>query len=177
MNLIIVSYSMTGNNRALAQGIAKKLNAKHIDVTESKKRSIGTIIKDMLLNLTPKTEPKADIIHQGDGVLLVAPVWMGAIASPLRSYMKQLKKLDSPYAFATISGGALGHNHKLGKELKRRMKREPIAVLDLTIADLLGEDTKLTKDETSAYKITETDVETLTNQALPALEALTGSAI
>ncbi|MBN1778071.1 MAG: flavodoxin family protein [Clostridiales bacterium] len=174
MNLVIVSYSLTGNNRALARSIAKKLNAKHIDVTENKKRTMGTTFRDMLFNLTPKTEPSADIINRDDGVLLVGPVWMGSVATPLRAYMKRLRKLDCPYAFATISGGADGHNLKLKDELTRRVKRAPLAVLDMTIADLMPKDENPTREDTSAYRITEEDVETLTNQALPALEALVG---
>jgi len=54
------------------------------------------------------------------------------------------------------------------------VKRAPVAVLDLTIADLISKGKKLTRDDTSAYKVTEDDVENLTNQALPALEALKG---
>jgi hypothetical protein len=88
--------------------------------------------------------------------------------------MKRLKKLDCPYAFLTISGGADGHNVKLAGELLRRVKRAPAAVLDLTIADLMPKDPKPTRDDTSVYKVTEKDIETLTAQALPALEALTG---
>ena len=176
MNRVVVSYSLTGNNRALAKSIAGKLKAKHIDVTEkrSKKRTMGTTVKELLLSLTPKTEPPADIINRDDAVILVGPVWIGSVATPLRAYMKRLAKLPCPYAFATISGGADGHNLKLAGELKRRVKRNPVAVLDMTIADLMPKDPKPTRDDTSAYKVTDKDIETLTNQALPALEALMG---
>lgn len=176
MNLIVVSYSLTGNNHALAESVAKKLNAKHIAVTEkrTKKRTMGTTVKDMLFHLTPEAEPSADIIGRDDAVLLVGPVWIGQVATPLRSYMKRLATLNCPYAFLTISGGADGPNVKLGDELKRRMKRDPAAVLDMLIADLLPKEPKPTRDDTSAYKLTEKDIESLTNQALPKLETLTG---
>ena len=92
-------------------------------------------------------------------MLLVGPVWMGSVAAPLRAYMKRLKQLECPYAFATISGGADGHNLKIKDELTRRVKRAPLAVLDMTIADLMQKEPKPTRDDTSAYKITVEDVE------------------
>ena len=174
MNLVVVSYSLTGNNRALAQSVANKLQAKHIDITEkrTKKRTMGTCAKDLLFNLTPNTEPSADIIHRDDSVLLVGPVWMGSVATPLRAYMKRIKQLGCSYAFLTISGGADGHNLKLHSELTRRVKHAPLAVLDLTIADLHFQGANPTRDDTSRYQITKEDIEALTDQALPALEAL-----
>ncbi|HPJ02812.1 MAG TPA: NAD(P)H-dependent oxidoreductase [Candidatus Limiplasma sp.] len=176
MNLVVVSYSLTGNNRALAQSVAKKLQAKHIDITEKrvKKRTMGTCAKDLLFNLTPSTEPPADIISRDDSVLLVGPVWMGSVATPLRAYLKRIKQLGCPYAFLTISGGADGHNLKLQGELTRRVKRTPLAVLDLTIADLKFKGASPTRDDTSRYQITEEDIQVLTDLALPALDVLTG---
>ena len=176
MNLVVVSYSLTGNNRALAQSVANRLQAKHIDVTEkrTKKRSMGTCAKELLFNLTPNTEPSADIISRDDSVLLVGPVWMGSVATPLRAYMKRIKQLGCPYAFLTISGGADGHNLKLESELLRRVKHAPLTVLDLTIADLKFKGANPTRDDTSRYRITEEDILVLNDQALPALDVLTG---
>jgi hypothetical protein len=173
VNTTVVSYSMTGNNRALAQSVAKKLSAKHIDLTENKKRSMGTIVKDMLLGLAPRVEPAAETLTDGSAVILVGPIWMGQIATPLRSYMKRLKNLGCPYAFLTISGGADGPNVKLAGELKRRIKRDPAVVIDLLIAGLLPKEPKPRREDTSAYKLTEEDVAALTEKALSKLEVLT----
>lgn len=173
MKLTVVSYSLTGNNRALARSVANRLNAEHIDIAENRTRVMATTVKDLLFNLIPKVTPPAEGIGGDGAVLLVGPVWIGSVATPLRAYMKHIRKLNCPYAFLTISGGADGHNQKLAAELRRRVKRAPMAVIDLTIADLMPKEPKPTRDDTSKYAITEKDVETLTNQALPALEALT----
>ena len=57
LNIVVVSYSLTGNNRALANRVAGKLSAMHIALTEPKKRGMGRIIADMLFGLTPKVQP------------------------------------------------------------------------------------------------------------------------
>ena len=124
MNLIVVSYSLTGNNHALAASVAAKLNARHISITElrQKKRTMGTTARELLLGITPKVQPAPDSLAAAEAVLLVAPVWIGSVATPLRAYMKRLGKLSCPYAFLTISGGADGHNLKLEKELTSRVQ-------------------------------------------------------
>ncbi len=53
MQTIVISYSLTGNNDALATSIATELVAKHIKIIESKPRTNGTIALDMLFNRTP----------------------------------------------------------------------------------------------------------------------------
>ena len=95
-------------------------------------------------------------------------------ATPLRAYLKELTELACPYAFLSISGGADSNNPKVPEELRRRVKRAPAAVADLHIADLLPGEPKPTRDDTSAYKLTETDVETLTQKALQVLTAALG---
>ena len=59
MNTAVISYSLTGNNDALAKSIAGKLSAEHISVTEAKNRKTGAIIADLLFNRTPKVLPSA----------------------------------------------------------------------------------------------------------------------
>jgi hypothetical protein len=144
----------------------------HIALTEPKKRGMGRIIADMLFGLTPKVQPAPATLPAFDLAILVGPVWMGMVASPLRSCLKRLRKTPRPYAFLSISGGADSSNPKLAEELKRRVGREPAAVIDLHIADLLPSDPKPVREDTSAYRLSAADVERLTGQALQALEPL-----
>jgi hypothetical protein len=62
---------------------------------------------------------------------------MGALAFPMRAYLKQLKEHPKKYAYVSISGGAMNDNSGLPDELKRRTGIESVAVIDLHIADLL----------------------------------------
>lgn len=166
MKTTIISYSMTGNNDKLASGIASKLNARHIRITEPKKRTNGTIALDMLLNRKPKINESMDDVDTSGLVLLFAPVWMGKVASPLRGVLKELKPRIEKYAFISLSGGADGPNPKLSKELKNRLGRPPEAVIDMHIADLLPSDPKPTRQNTSDYRLDNEDAETLIGKAM-----------
>ena len=44
MKITVISYSLTGNNEALAASVAAALGAEHIKISEPKRRTIGTIV-------------------------------------------------------------------------------------------------------------------------------------
>jgi multimeric flavodoxin WrbA len=172
MKVIVVSYSFTGNNKALADSIAAEFAAEHINITESKPRTMGAIILDILFRRTPQVNPIADKVEDHDLVLLVGPVWMGQVATPLRAYLKRLKASPGQYAFISISGGALGPNPKLAGELEKRVGKKPAAVIDLHITDLLPSDPKPAMKDTSAYRLSDGDVKSLTDTIVKSLRAI-----
>lgn len=162
MRVLVVSYSLTGNNDAIAKGIATELGAGHVRLTEPKPRTTGAIAADMMFNRTPRVEQGLEILGDCDLVVLVGPVWMGHVAAPLRGCLKRLRGLSCRYAFCSISGGADGPNPKLAEDLTKRVGRAPAAVVDLHIADLLPPEPKPTREDTSSYHLSERDVESLT---------------
>ncbi len=162
MKIAVISYSFTGNNEALAKSIAAEFAAEHIRITESRQRTTGTIILDILFNRTPQVSPTVDKVTDKDLIIFVGPVWMGQAATPFRTYFKHLKAWPGRYAFISISGGAIGTNPKLAGDLKKRAGREPAALIDLHIADLLPHDPKPAMKDTSAYRINENDLKKLT---------------
>lgn len=169
MKITLISYSYTGNNDALASGMAKALGAGHIKITESKSRSRSTIFMDLIFNRTPEVHPPPESIGDSDLILFMAPVWIGQVATPLRAYFKYYKTKPGAYAFISISGGADGNNPKLGDELKKRLGKDPLIVIDLHIADLLPAEPKPKREDTSAYHLTEADVKHLTDKAMKLL--------
>lgn len=169
MKIAVLSYSLTGNNEALARSIAEELTAEHIKITEPATRTMGSIVIDMLLKKTPQVQPSPDKLKDYDLVLVMGPIWMGQIATPLRSYLSYLKTKQLKYAFISISGGADGTNPKLQGELKKRVGREPIALIDLHIADLLPAGSQAVRKDTSAYRLTNEDVKKLTHTAVTAV--------
>ncbi len=177
MNIAVISYSLTGNNDALAKSIAGKLSVEHISVTETKNRKTGAIIADLLFNRTPKVLPSAADLGSYDYVLLIGPIWIGEIATPLRAYLKQLKEEPCRYGFVSISGGADGPNPKLENELIKRTGKKPDALIDLHIADLLPPEPKPERKDTSAYKLSDGDVDKLTNTVVTTLEDSIGNAL
>jgi hypothetical protein len=168
MKIAVVSYSMTGNNDALARSVAGTLGAEHIKVAEDKPRTNGTIVSDLLFNRTPRLQ-QPDGLDGYDLVLLFGPVWLGTVATPLRAYLKRLKENKTKYAFVSISGGADGPNPKLAGELKKRTGYEPLAVVDLHIADLLPAEPKPQRQDTQDYKLRGGDIERLTSTVVKAV--------
>lgn len=174
MKTIILSYSYTGNNDVLAKGIANELGVEHFKVSEPKKRTMFKIVLDIMFNRTPKVLPNPVEALKSDLIILVGPVWTGQVATPLRAYLKQLKSLQCKFAFISISGGAEGGNPKLAAELNKRTGRNPVALIDLHISDLLPNNPKPSMKEVGAYRISDNDLKRLTNSSVKALKEAIG---
>ena len=172
MKTTVISYSFSGNNKALADSIASVLSAEHINITESRTRTFGTIALDMLFNRTPKVYPTMNSIEVSDLILFVGPVWMGHVAAPFRGCFKVVKSNLKEYAFISISGGADGPNPNLGGELKKRLGKLPAAVIDLHIAEILPSNPTPTKEDTSSYRLIKEDIERLTDRICPSLQKI-----
>ena len=172
MKTTVISYSFTGNNKALADSIASVLSAEHIKITESGTRTFGTIALDMLFNRTPKVYPAMNGVEESDLVLFFGPVWMGHVAAPFRACFKGLKSSLKQYAFISISGGADGPNPNLAGELKKRLGKKPSTVIDLHIAEILPSNPKPTREDTSSYRLNEEDIERLTERIFPPLREI-----
>lgn len=173
MEVKIISYSYTGNNDVLAKSIASELSAEQIKITELKRRTIMTFILDILFNRTSQTNPSvSDVenkIKDCDLVIYVGPVWFGQVPTPLRIYFEKLKTKFDRYAFVSISGGANGPNPGLADELKKRVGREPVALINLYIADLLPSSPKPKMKDTQSYRLNDKDVKGLTSSVMKIL--------
>ena len=137
-----------------------------------KERKMVRNVLDMLFNRLPEISMQIEDNVKYDLVLFVAPVWMGYAASPMRSCIKKLKQKIEKYAFVSISGGADGPNPKLEDELRKRAGKEPCAVIDLHIADLLPPEPKPKRSDTAVYKINNNDIEHLTDTVISRLQEL-----
>jgi hypothetical protein len=172
MKATVISYSLTGNNEALADGLAKAMSAEHVRITEPKRRTMGTIAFDNLLNRTPKVSVPTLNAGECGLVVFVGPVWMGHVASPFRALFKELGPRLGSYAFVSICGGADGPNPKLAAELKKRLGKEPVALVEMHKADFLPPEPKPTRKDTQPYRINEREVQQLVDRMRPALEKL-----
>jgi flavodoxin len=173
MKIAVVSYSLTGNNDTLAVRVAASLSADHIRVKDKKKRTMGTISLDMLFNRTPQVIPAPESIGDYDLLVLAGPVWMGMAASPLRAYLKGLKKNQGKYAFFSISGGTDNPNPQLPDDLKKRAGSAPAVFVDQHIAELLrARGLNPTRQDTQDYQLTEEDLRNLTAAVVAALKTL-----
>lgn len=167
MKTVIMSYSFTGNNEALAKRIAEELKVEHIRITEQKKRTNGTIAADLIFGRTPKTEPNPQVMSAYDRIIFIAPIWMGQPAFPIRSYLKHLKEHPQKYAYVSISGDK---NPGLSNVLKSRAGAEATTIIELSITDLIQSEQKPTPQIVSEYRLTEQDIESLTKRAITILQ-------
>ena len=163
MKTLILSYSYTDNNDNLASKLAEDIGADHVRITEQKKRTDLTIFMDLIFNRKPKINMPVDQIEAYDLVVFTGPVWIGQVATPLRTCFDQLKSRINRYAFVSICGGADGpdSNNKIPVELKNRMGKEPEFVLEYQIASLLPAEPKPTRDMTSHYHVNEKEIKSI----------------
>ena len=173
MKTIVVYYSYSGNNETLANRVAAELRADTFALVEEKPRTQKTIFMDMLLGRRPRLKALPGNMEQYDFTLFMGPVWMFHIPSPLRSCFRALKGKIHDYAFASVNGGALGPNTKLGSELSHRLGKEPKFVLDLNVARLCEVKENPTTDDTGAYILATHpgDLEKLSGMVVKALTA------
>ena len=174
MKMTVISYSLTGNNERLAKSLAGALGAEHLSITEPKRRTMGAIAFDNMLNRTPKVSVPALKLEEQDLVVFVGPVWMGQVASPLRACFKGFGPGLGKYAFVSICGGADGPNPKLAAELTKRLGKAPSALVEMHKADFLPPEPKPTRKDTMGFKVSEEQLRQLTAQALSALKNVTG---
>ena len=173
MKTTVISYSLTGNNEALAKSLAGALSAEHLEITESKRRNMGTIALDNMLNRTPKVALPALEPRERDLVVFVGPVWMGQVASPFRACFRELGPRLGQYAFVSICGGADGPNPKLAAELTKRLGKEPAVLVELHKADLLPSTPKPTRDDTMKYRVGDEQTRQLAEKAASELKKVT----
>ncbi len=155
----VISYSMTGNNLKLAEKIAERYSVNHIKVSEEKKRNYLSIGVDRLLNRVPKINENIDSIDGVGKIVIVGPVWMGAIASPLREIFKQLKKIKNDLVFVSICGGADGENKNLQLDIEKRAGRKAIAIIEFHTLDLISKKSEDIRKVIDEYKFTEENFE------------------
>jgi len=177
MKIALVSYSLTGNNARYAEHLARALSAQEIPVRTLKPVTYGTIMLDMILRRNPGINLAPDVFSAYDLVILVGPVWLGKVAFPFRRCLDLLKRNPRPYAFLSVSGGADGNNPLLAAELKQRAGSAPLFVLDQHIRELLPAEPAPTREQTSAYQVTDADCALFAGRALEAFRQYANAGI
>jgi hypothetical protein len=169
MKTVVISYSMTGNNEALAKQLSEALGADHLRIVARKPRTMASAVLDLIFRRKPPVEPLSEDVGLYELAIFVGPVWAGQVASPFRACFDAVAPRIRSYAFVSISGGAVGPNPRLAGELKARLSKEAAAVVDLHIADLLPQDPPPKAKDTSAYRLDEAGAKALADSAIAAL--------
>jgi hypothetical protein len=155
----IVCYSNTGNNQALADHLAERLQCGIARVTERRRRTWLRIMLDLAFGLSPPIEPLHTPLAPYHHVILVGPVWASRLASPLRTFLAEHRKELGEYSFITLCGYAHpGQKQRLTEELTRRVGHAPRAVCELPVAELLPRRQRNDVRVVTPYRISEDDI-------------------
>lgn len=179
MKTLIVSYSLTGNNRALARSCAGLLGADHFELEEERERRTGAIVLDMVTGRKPRLKALPPTSSH-DLVVFMGPVWMFHVPSPFRACFAAMKAGLGKYAYVSLSGGALGANVSLARDLGRRLGRKNQAlVLDINAVHFCAGAGQALQpghggSETEAYRLEEhpEDLERISRMVCGAIGAL-----
>lgn len=107
---LIVFYSYTGNSRRLAQLLAAQRDWPVGEVVEKHPRSSGMwgflrCAADSLFHRRPSVSYQGPEIADFGTVVLVAPIWLGQLAGPMRSFAASNRAWIKRAAVLTTMGG------------------------------------------------------------------------
>ena len=92
-------------------------------------------------------------MRQYDRSILIAPIWAGKIATPLRSFIELEQANFKEYSFITVCTGPDGQDTQITNELVRLIQKEPKTVMQLKINDLLPPEQKDKIKYATPYRI------------------------
>lgn len=153
MKSIIIYYSHTGNNEALAKKTAEVLDIESFPLIETKERTTKSIVSDMIWKKKSKLVNFPKNVEEYDLVIFIGPVWMYSIPTPLKSYFKYIKGKIKKYSFISVSGGSLGPNPGISKELVKRLGKGLVLNLDLNIANFCKTPQNPSTEDIGKYKL------------------------
>lgn len=157
MKSLIVFYSGSGNNTALAYHIEKKLACDIEEIVPERKRTNFSILLDIAFNRLPAVKPLQANLREYEMVILVAPVWNARMASPMRTFVKEYGAGIEACAFISLCGGRDGQRQKIVDQLMELLHDEPIAVEELALRDLFKDGRHADVKNVSNYRVTEND--------------------
>ena len=101
---IVLYYSKTGNNQFVAKKLAKEIQA-DLEQIETKTKSFFSLILLTWFKKGAKIIPLDIDLTTYDRVILLGPIWMGNLISPLRGFVKRYGKDIQDFVFITVCGG------------------------------------------------------------------------
>lgn len=153
MKPIIVYYSHTGNNEKLAVELRDRIGGELREIKEIKKRNNISILFDSFVKRKAQLASIDFDISGYRPVILLAPIWAGKIAAPMRTFIEKEKNHLTYYSFITLCSGVEGQLGKLKYELSTIIPKKPAAVAELWINNLLPEKQRNKIKYTSSFRM------------------------
>lgn len=153
MQPLIVYYSHSGTNEKLAIELRDRIGCDMHEIKEKKKRKNISILFDFLFKRNSRLESIDFNISDYGPIILLAPIWAGKIAAPMRTFIKREKEKLTDYSFITICYGVAGQREKIISELSALTANKPAAVAELWINNLLPEEQRNKIKYASKFKV------------------------
>lgn len=140
MKPLVVYYSHSGNNEKLALELRDRIGCDMYEIKEKKKRKDISILFDVLTKRNSRLAPLEFDVSGYGPIILLAPIWAGKIAAPMRTFIKMEKDKLTNYSFITLCSGRTGQGEKILAELSSLTPKQPTTVSELWINNLLPEE-------------------------------------
>jgi len=142
MSILVVYYSRSGMTKKIAQVIAEKLGADQEEIISLEERKgltgylkSGQEAAQKKLAIIKPPEKK---VGDYDLVIVGTPVWVGTMASPVRTYLNSNLGRFRKVAFFTTQGSI--KDQKVFKELTEVLGKDPIATLKVKTKEAATDD-------------------------------------
>ncbi|MCF7927461.1 MAG: hypothetical protein K9L68_00080 [Spirochaetales bacterium] len=139
MKIHIVYYSHSGNNEALAAELQRRLGCEVTQIMDAKRRTGFSLFLDSFFDRKLPFQIRGPHPDFTGLVIFVGPVWNYRIGAPLKNYIRSISGELGKFAFLTICTGRKRQHQKLNRQLLELTGREPRAIAELCVNDLLPE--------------------------------------
>lgn len=151
MKNLVVYYSNTGNNKYLAERIARDKKCDVYEISPRVKPLYGLIISS-LLKISLGIYNNIKNIREYDAVILCGPIWMGQFISPLSDFLKKYRNDIKRLYFASCCGSGKDSSEtkfgyaKVFKQIRILMS-EKLALAEAFSIELITPEEMKGKDE------------------------------
>jgi len=135
MKILTVVYSLSGNNKRLANYLKENTNCEIFEIKTNKKMGFFAFLKGLIFKKTPKLEEYKLDLKSYDKVIFVSPIWFGKLAFPLKSFFINEKSNIQNYSFLSICLG--GQKDKIKNELTSILSTKPLYVEEISFKRLI----------------------------------------
>jgi len=159
VKILLVYFSHSGNNKLLSEELCRRLTCDVCAIAEKKRRTILTIILDMMLKRTPSIEPLRYRPSDYQHIVFVAPIWGSKVANPMAALIGREKASIAHYSLISLCGhGSPGQSESICRQLEDLSGQPPKRECELRISELMPEEKKDDVRAISGYRVTEKDL-------------------
>jgi flavodoxin len=157
MKTLLIYYSFTGNNEALARKLHDRLQCDMFRIEEAGRRRSISIFFDLIFKRRPKLKEYTLHLEAYDHIVLVSPIWAGKLSTPMQTFLMRESGRIRSYSFISLCGGLDGQRQKISDYLASILPAKPAIVEELWVNDLLPDEQKNSVKYTTPYRIKEPD--------------------